>query len=85
VCVCLVAQWCQTLCGPMDCGPPDSSVCGIFQQEYWSGLPFPSPGYFPDPEIQPASLASPALAGRFITNRATWEDLRQCIGRTESP
>ena len=28
---------------PMDCGPPGSSVHGIFKKEYWSGLPYPSP------------------------------------------
>ena len=27
------------------------------RQEYWSGLPFPSPGHLPDPEIEPASPA----------------------------
>ena len=31
--------------------------------EYWSGLPFPSPGDLPGPGIEPASLASPALQG----------------------
>ena len=36
---------------------------GSSRQEYWSGLPFPSPGDLPDPEIK--SL-SPALAGRFF-------------------
>ena len=30
-----------TLCDPMDCNPPGSSVHGILQQEYWSGLPCP--------------------------------------------
>ena len=38
------------------------------RQEYWRGLPFPPPGYLPDPGIEPVSLASPALAGRFFTN-----------------
>ena len=37
------------------------------RQEYWSGLPFPSPGDLPGPGIEPTSLASPALAGRFFT------------------
>ena len=44
-CCCLVTQSCSTLCDPMD--PPGSSVHGVLQariQEYWSGLPFPSPG-----------------------------------------
>ena len=35
---------------------------GFSQQEYWSRLPFPPPGDFPDPEIEPASFESPALA-----------------------
>jgi len=34
------------------------------RQEYWSELPFPSPGDLPDPGIK---LASPALIGRFFT------------------
>ena len=36
----------------------------FLRQEYWSGLPFPSPGDLPNPRIEPAS---PALAGRFFT------------------
>ena len=53
------AQSCPTLCDPMDCSPPGSSVHGIFffRQEYWSGLPFPSPGDLPDSGIKPVSLA----------------------------
>ena len=42
-------------CDPMDCSLPGSSVNGISRQEYWSGLPFPFPGDFPDPEIKPGS------------------------------
>ena len=30
---------------------------GFPRQEYWGGLPFPSPGHLPDPEIEPASSA----------------------------
>ena len=37
---------------------------GFFRQEYWSGLPFLSPGDMPDPGIRPGS---PALAGRCFT------------------
>ena len=37
------------------------------RQEYWSGLPFPSTGDLPNQEIEPVSLASPALGGRFFT------------------
>ena len=39
----------------------------FFRQEYWSRLPFPTPGNLPDPNIQPTSPESPALAGRFFT------------------
>ena len=46
---------------------------GFSRQEYWSGLPFPSPGDLPDPGIEPMSLTSPALAGRLFTPSATWE------------
>ena len=37
---------------------------GFSRQEYWSGLPFPTPGDLPDPGIEPPT---PALAGRFFT------------------
>ena len=40
---------------------------GFPRQEYWNGLPFPSPGDHPDPEIKPPSPASPALAGGLFT------------------
>ena len=39
----------------MDCSPPVSSAYGILWQEYWSGLPFPSPEDLPDPGIEPGS------------------------------
>ena len=40
---------------------------GFSKEEYWSGLPFPSPGDLPDQEIEPVSPATPALADRFST------------------
>ena len=48
---------------------------GLSRQEYWSGLPFSSPGDLPDLGIKPTSLKSPALAGTFFTISATlnWE------------
>ena len=46
---------------------------GFSRKEYWSGLPFPSPGDLPNPGIKPRSLMSPALAGRFFTTSATWK------------
>ena len=38
-----------------------------FSKQYWSGLPFPIPGDLPSLKTEPASLASPALAGRLFT------------------
>ena len=49
-----VAQLCATLCNPIDCSLPDSSIHGIFL-ESWSGLPFPSPGELPHLRIKPRS------------------------------
>ena len=37
------------------------------RQEYWSGMPFPSPGDLSYPGIEPVSLVPPALSGRFFT------------------
>ena len=46
-----VIQSCQTLRDPMDCSPCQAPLSmGFSRQEYWSGLPFPSPGDLPDPE-----------------------------------
>ena len=41
---------------------------GFSRQEYWSGLPFPSPGDLLDLGIEPVSLA---LAGEFFTTEAS--------------
>ena len=48
---------------------------GFSRQEYWSGLPFPSPGDLPNPGIKCKTLAYPALAGGFFTTSTTWEAL----------
>ena len=37
------------------------------RQEYWSWLPYPTPGDLPNPGIEPKSIASPALSGRVFT------------------
>ena len=67
-------QSCLTLCNSMYCCPPGSSVHGFPRQEYWTGLPSPSPGDLLNPGIKPTSLMSPALSGGFsFTTVATWE------------
>ena len=75
--VCACAQSCLTLCTPWTvCSLPGSSAHGeFFRQEYWSGVPFPTPGDLFDSGVEPMSLASPALAGGFFTTSATWEAL----------
>ena len=43
---------------------------GFSRQEYWKGLPFPSPGDLPNPGIEPAALMPPASADGFFTTSA---------------
>ena len=63
-------QLCPTLCDPMDCRPQAPLSMEFSRQEYWSGLPCPSPWDLPNPGIKPTS---PVSAGRFFTTSATWE------------
>ena len=51
----LVAQSCWTLCDPMDCNPPDSSVRGILQAKMLEWVAVPSLGDLPGPGIEPRS------------------------------
>ena len=44
MCHAKLLQSCPTLCNPLDCSLTGSFVHGILQQEYWNGLPCPSPG-----------------------------------------
>ena len=69
LCLGMCTQPCLTLCSPMDCTSPLPTQLLSLQNflEYWSGLPFPTPGDLPYPGIKPTSLASPALAGGFFT------------------
>ena len=74
-CHCMLAkshQSCPTLCNPMNCSPPGSSVHGFSRQEYWGRLPCLPPGDLPNPGIEPTP---PALAGGFFSTRVTWEAL----------
>ena len=54
-----MAPWTVARQAPLSMGFP--------RQEYWSGLPYPSPGDLPNPGIEPKSPASSALAGRLFT------------------
>ena len=63
----------QLFVTPMDCSPPGSLSMGFSRQEYWRGLPFSSPGDFPDPGIKPVSLMAPAWADGLYITSVTWE------------
>ena len=72
--VCVLSHF-RVFCDPMDSSLPGSSVMGFPRQECWSGLPFPTPGDFSDPGIEPA------LTGGCFTTSATWEapiDVEMC-------
>ena len=57
-------QLCPTLCDPMDCSPPGSSLHSISQARILEWLLFPSPGDLLNPGMEPTS---PALEGKFFT------------------
>ena len=62
-----VTQSCPTLWDPWTIARQAPPSMGFSRQEYWSGLPFPSPGDLPDPGMELVSPVAPALAGRFFT------------------
>ena len=66
MCVCVLSHV-QLLVTPWTGAHQASLSMEFFREEYWSGLPRPSPGDLPDPGVKPTSLVSPALAGRFLT------------------
>ena len=60
-----VAQSCPTLCDPWTVPHKAPLSMGFSRQEYWSGLPFPSPADLPDPGIEPRS---PTLQADALTS-----------------
>ena len=72
-CVCVLSHFsCVRLfVTPRTVAHQASLSMGFSRQEYWSGLPCPSPGALLNPSTKPMSLASPALAGGFFTTSAT--------------
>ena len=73
-CCCLVAKSCPTLLQPHVTRQAPLSM-RFPRQEYWSGLPFPSPRNLPDPGIEPMSLA---LAGGFFTAESPGKPIMDC-------
>ena len=73
-CCCLVTELCPILCSPMDCRLSQAPLSmGSSRQEYWSGLPFPSPGDLPDPGIEPTSLVWQADSLPLSHKGSLWE------------
>ena len=72
VCCCLVDKSYPTVI-PRTVAHQAPLCMRFSRQEYWSGLPWLSPGDLLDSGIEPMFLMSPALGGRFFTTCATWE------------
>ena len=70
-----VAQSRLTLCDPMDCRLALSVE--FSRQEYWSGMPFPSPGDFPNPRIE---LRSPALQADSLPSEPPGKPMSTGVG-----
>ena len=75
-----VAQLCPTLCDPWTVTQQAPLSMGLSRQEYWSGLPFPSPWDLPDPGIEPRS---PALHADALTSEPPGKDY--CLGVSSRP
>ena len=68
VCVCTHSLSCvQLFVIPWTVAHQALLSMGFSRQEYWSGLPLPSPADLPNLGIEPTSLVSPALTGGFFT------------------
>ena len=70
-----VAHSCPALCHPMDGSPLGSSVHGTLRQEYWSGLPFSTPGDLPHPGIKTSFLLVFCNGRLILYHCTTWEAL----------
>ena len=73
VCVCVLSH--VRLCDPMTVTHQAPLSMEFSRQKYWSQLPCPTAEVLSNPGIEPTSLASPALAGRFFTTSAPWKAL----------
>ena len=71
--VCLLAQLCPTICDPMDCSLPGSSVHGILQAGILEWVAIPSSRGSSQPRDRTHVSCVSCTAGRFSTTSATWE------------
>ena len=75
----------MTLCDSMDYSPPGLTVHGILQAEVLEWVAMLSSRDLPITGMEPASLTSPALVGRFFTTSTTWEALTGVLGGKKKP
>ena len=80
LCVCMLSRFCHVwfFVTPWTVSHQAPLSIGFSRQEYWSGLPCPTPGDLPNRGLRSnlmwfESLKSPALTGWFFTSSATWE------------
>ena len=76
ICCCLVAKLCLALATSWTVALQAPLSVGFPRQEYWSGLPFPSPGDLRDPGIKPTS---PAWTGGFFTTGPPGKSLHSTV------
>ena len=77
-----VSQLCPTLCDPWTVAYQAPPSVGFSRQEYWCGLPFPSPEDLPDPRIEPGS---PALRVDALTSEPPGSPGRTVKKRSSQP
>ena len=82
--LCVSHSSCPTLCNHMDCNPPGSFVHGILQARILEWEPFPSPGYLPNPGIEPGFpplLLETSLVAHTVKHLPTMRETRvQSLG-----
>ena len=77
-----VAQLCPTLCDPWTVAHQAPPSMGFSRQEYWSGLPFSSPGDLPDPGIEPSS---PTLQADYLLSEPPGKPNKCCLVTKSCP
>ena len=80
-CECAVLSRVRLFVTPWTAAHQAALSMGFSRQEYWSGLLCQSMGDLPHPRIEPTSLSSPALAGRFFTTELPGKPLMMPMGR----
>ena len=85
VCACVLSRI-QLFVTPWTKARQTPLCIGFSRQEYWSGLPFPSPGDLSDPGMEPPAPVTPALIGRWILYHwVTWGSCPRINTHTQPP